>query len=198
MKRHISLLLLIVALASPSCGQIKYYPVIEETDMLPDSVKILYADSITRYFYGDMFILRKGSLPIYPIDEKNEFRSFIKSVPSGKGNKPQVKCAIEISTANNRKLDGYECRCWMTVQDLESCERRCITVEKKIRSIKKHTNFKIVAYLPCDTPCYERRELKRITAYVKYEPLYRYETEITYKLDRLEYSDSKKYTRNYR
>lgn len=194
MKRHIGILLFIAALAEPSWGQ-KSYPTIEETDMLPDSLKTLYADSITNYFYGDMFIMAKGSLPFYPIDEKGNYRSFMKGVPSGKG-KPEVNCVIFISTADNRKTDGYECWCTMFVQDLEACERRCITVQKKIRSVKKHTKFKIVAYLPCDTPCYNRKELKRITAYVKYEPLYRYETEITYKLDHLKYSNSDKYNRH--
>lgn len=200
MKQILSILLLLAASVAPSWGQDKKpFPTsFLEIDKYPDSVLTKYGDSITLYLYHGLYEVGKGSLPIYPKDEKMEYYSpACNLLEEGEG----MYCAVNISYLFDKK-DNYgiipgQGVCELRVKDLNGRgENPVFIAVKGIKKIKAHMNLKIVAYIRCDTTAYDKREIKRVTARIKYEPLYKWKTKINYTVDHLKYSDSEKYNRH--
>lgn len=200
MKNHFVILLLIAASAAPVLAQ-ENLPFPTEPDELLKcdyKLKLRYADSISNYFYPGFFRPGKNCMPEYPQDTQGKYSSYLEKIYDSKGF--TGLCGVISIHYKKKDIQGYEGYCNMRIMDLTNNEKgMMVYASKQIRTIKKHTKLKLVTYICCEPPYYDNKDIKKITATIRYEPFFKWRTRIDYTVKHLKYNNnnSKKYRNSF-
>lgn len=160
-------------------------------------------DSIVEHYYPGMYDLSHIGKPLVPTDFGFSYRS---PLMTNYTRDDSIKYVVHVFFHGDntpgmmpevgKDYDGAVGKVIVEIRDVTFPtikEYGYHSTDLKIKRLKKKYKFKVVTYVRCHTPQYPKRETKRITTYVYYNPYLPGMTSMSQKVEHLPYSKKAKY-----